>query len=327
LKEWCKKWVFQKECGEVSGFVHYQGRFSLKAKQRKHTLLSRMPWPEISISPTSCGNKDNDFYVTKLDTRVDGPWKDSDKVVFLPDHLKVDNWHPWQKVVIDSLPNKAGRHVNMVVDKTGNHGKSTLVGNLECNHLAVDIPFCNDHRDIMRMVMNQEKLGCYFVDMPRAVGKDKLRQLFAGIESIKNGYAYDDRYHFKKEYFQQPHVWVFSNCDPDISFLSVDRWKLWSINERMELVKYVDPNLEAKIAEQHAGALACSAEFYAQSAAERLLLNVDLVAVGLSSPVKPNVVQAIVMPEAALSPVGVPFVSSVTSSVTHLDRLSGCPTF
>jgi len=61
----------------------------------------------------------------------------------------------------------------------------------------------------------------------------------SGIETLKDGYAYDDRYHFKEEYFDCPQIWVFMNMVPDISMLSKDRWKLWVIKEgKLQTLEY-----------------------------------------------------------------------------------------
>lgn len=243
LKEHCKKWTFQLECGEETGWVHWQGRFSLKAKTRLATLKDRMPWPEVHLSPTSKCNQGNMFYVSKEDTRLDGPWMDTDKEIFIPDHLVINEFYPWEISIMEIMAEKPGRFVHAIICETGNKGKSTFVGNMCCRYLAQSIPFCNDYRDIMRMVMGLDKLGTYFIDMPRAIGKEKIRQFFAGVESIKDGYAYDDRYSFRQERFQQPHVFVFTNTWPDLTLLSADRWRFWSINEQLELTKVFHPRV------------------------------------------------------------------------------------
>ena len=74
LKDKCKKWVFQVEVG-ASGYKHYQGRVSLKVKSRKaFNMDCGVHW-----SVTSSDNMENDFYCVKDDTRVEGPYRDSDK--------------------------------------------------------------------------------------------------------------------------------------------------------------------------------------------------------------------------------------------------------
>ena len=83
-----------------------------------------------------------------------------------------------------------------------------------------------------------------FVDMPRAMGKEKLGGLYTAIEEIKGGYVYDERNHFVEWWYDSPRVWVFTNQKPDFSYLSKDRWCLWEINEKDELVPFTDSHKE-----------------------------------------------------------------------------------
>lgn len=76
LKQHCKKWCYQLELS-ASGSHHYQGRVSLKEKSRLAGLVKLWKGPHFSM--TSNENRTNNFYVEKTDTRIDGPWKDTDK--------------------------------------------------------------------------------------------------------------------------------------------------------------------------------------------------------------------------------------------------------
>jgi len=78
--------------------------------------------------------------------------------------------------------------------------------------------------------MDTEKKPLYIIDIPRALRKDQLFQFFSGIETLKDGYAYDDRYHFKEEYFDCPNIWIFMNTIPDLEYMSKDRWRFYEIH-------------------------------------------------------------------------------------------------
>lgn len=80
----------------------------------------------------------------------------------------------------------------------------------------------------------------YLFDLPKALKKEHLYQFFAGVEEIKNGYAYDDRYSFKEKYFDCPNIWIFTNTAPDRLMLSADRWRFWQIDDQMNLVPLND---------------------------------------------------------------------------------------
>lgn len=248
LKSWCvhfcKKWTFQLEKGEDTGKFHFQGRISLKNKTRLSTMIKTHLGFHWSI--TSNESKNNMFYVSKEETRMAGPWSDNDIAPkILPQH-KVDKWYPFQQSIIDSINSKFDtRTVNCLIDSNGNQGKSTLVGFLDQQKLACKIPFCNEFRDIMRLVMNKQDAfynvknsyyKCFFIDIPRAMKQDKLVGMYAAIESLKDGYVYDDRYSFRDMHFASPVVWVFTNTQPNISYLSADRWKFWYIDDSHHLL-------------------------------------------------------------------------------------------
>lgn len=228
LKQYCKSWCFQQEECPTTLKKHFQGRFSLKVKERISGAIKKFPGCSLSI--TCDENKDNNFYVTKEDTRIDGPWKDTDEQTYIPRQIReIKELRPWQQAVINSRDVFDTRTINIIVDKDGNNGKSVLKTWVGCKKLGRAIPFMNDYKDIMRMVMDTPKMPLYIIDIPRALRKDQLYQFFSGIETLKDGYAFDDRYSFKEAYFDCPQIWVFMNKMPEIESLSNDRWRIYEI--------------------------------------------------------------------------------------------------
>lgn len=235
-EKWAKKWCFQLE-ETKEGKLHWQGRFSLKVKERLNGVVKK--FPKCHLSVTSTANKGNMFYVMKEDSRVKGPFADTDEKIYVPrDIREIDELYPWQEKMIEMSKEYNARWVDVIYCPSGNKGKSTLCRWMQVYKLGRKLPFCNDFKDIMRMVMDMPTAPCYLIDMPRAVNKERLFQLYAGIEEVKSGYAYDDRYHFKEKIFDPPRVFVFTNTLPDENLLSKDRWKLWTINCEKELIKY-----------------------------------------------------------------------------------------
>lgn len=241
VKQWmranCKRWVFQQEIGDTTSYNHYQCRFSLLSKKRLSGMKTKISkeLPGSNVTPTSNPTHltGNEFYVTKEDTRVDGPWDDKNDInpLSIPTRFRdTPIWRPWQLTVLEliSLPPN-DRSVNLIVDSAGNNGKSFLTLWLMSRQQAARIPPQKDARDIMRMVMNMPTRSTYFIDLPRAISHRDHNSIFAAIEEIKNGYAYDDRYRFQEKLFDPPHVWVFTNTLPDISLLSRGRWITWEI--------------------------------------------------------------------------------------------------
>lgn len=223
----CKKWCFSLERGDETGYEHYQCRVSLKVKSRLNGVRSSFDLKEAHFSITTSSNHNNNFYVVKEDTRIGGPWKDDDP--YIPKQIRDIQLYSWQKKIVDSAKVWNTRTINVIIDLCGNIGKSTLGTYLTVHKLGRSLPPLNDFRDLMRIVMNTEKVKLYVFDIPRGLPKKYLGPLYSGIEKIKDGYAFDDRYSFKEEFFDCPNVWVFTNEPPDESLLSSDRWKVWEV--------------------------------------------------------------------------------------------------
>lgn len=237
-----KKWIFQLEEGEENGYLHYQGRFSLVKKVRPSTILNYFENKPNFVRPTCKEEAEKykrsgeAFYQTKEHTRKGGPWCDKDEVLYIPRQIReIKQLRPFQQQIIDDAGNWDTRTINMVYCPEGNKGKSLLVGYCRAYKIGRALPPVNDYKDMMRMVCDMPTAKMYLIDMPRSINKDRLYQFYAGVESLKDGFAYDDRYRYTEKVFDCPNIWIFSNRLPDMSLLSKDRWKIWKINDTFEL--------------------------------------------------------------------------------------------
>lgn len=238
LKEFCKKGVFSKELSPETEYLHYQGRVSLIKKLTIGQLIKATPvsLKGIHWSCTSNNCEDND-YVTKEYTRVDGPWNIDDEIDYIPKQIReIENLFDWQQEVINNLTIWDKRTINFIYCPDGNIGKSTLVGWIRAYKLGRALPPVNDYKDMLRIVCDLPTSNAYIIDMPRALKKDKLWGFYSAIETIKDGYAYDDRYRFREKIFDCPNIWIFSNIIPELKLLSADRWKIFTVvNGSLEL--------------------------------------------------------------------------------------------
>lgn len=269
LYQLSKSFVFQKEKGGENGYEHYQGRLSLRGKTTKSSLLNKfmkllkcgiedapnylMPTAEINVG------RNNFSYVMKEDTRIDGPWKDSDfdpgvQRLFIPDHLKsiMTKMRPFQQYIYDHRADKEPRLVNVLYNRDGNIGKSDLCDYLRITAGGFLVPPYNDFEKIIQSVCNYamdkgiREITPLMIDMPRAMAKDRLSQFYQAIETLKRGRLFDTRYHYVEYNINIPVVWVFTNTLPDQELLSMDMWKIWEVDDDFELIPYVpdDPDLD-----------------------------------------------------------------------------------
>lgn len=249
MKDFCKKWSFQIECGESSEYIHYQGAFSLIKKKRPGTLAKEVELffgkYFMHMEPVSSNNIDTfDVYSQKKDTRIQGPWTDiTEREIYVPIQYRGLQLRPWQALILAANTAFDFRHINWVYDEIGNRGKSTIAALMALHHGAIDMPPINDALlltqtlcDILVATKNRHP-GTIFIDLPRCASKERLYGILTAIEQIKKGHVEDLRYNYKHWWFDSPQVWVFSNTDIPASDLSADRWIRWVFNDRDELVR------------------------------------------------------------------------------------------
>lgn len=255
----CKKWVFQLEKGQ-NGYEHYQCRVSLLKKMRLSTaikvlrpvFLKGTTGLSFHISPTTnttvdlvdqdeCNGHENlnnrgFSYVMKEDTRVDGPWSDQEWLAPLPltrqlKYFMECELRPFQKKLMDLCKKNSGdRIIHYIIEEKGATGKSIMVEYLCYHRLAVQIPGLKSAEDIMQMCLCLGKnRSTYLIDLPRSMHKQNMFELYTGLESLKNGYAYDKRYSFRQMQIDRPNIICFSNHFPEIGAMSKDRWCLHRI--------------------------------------------------------------------------------------------------
>jgi len=266
LKRIAKKWAFQGELSEPTdahpeGYKHWQIRLSLIKKKKfgpLKTLLDKTLFKGANIKPTCATvaaemKKDADaFYVMKLDTRIEGegPYTDKDPAEPVATEvirfMQEQGLRPWQRHILESGKNNTQRErfriINIILDKRGDIGKSMITEYLEFKKVAEAVPsMFTEAQDYMQWVMGRPKLGMYIFDMPRSLPKKNLNQLYAAIECIKDGVAFDKRYRPQKERLERPIIWVFTNEPPNTNMLSRDRWRFWAVTPEHTLVRQDAP--------------------------------------------------------------------------------------
>ena len=245
-----KKWVFQKESGQTTGYEHYQCRISLHQRGywphvARMLAESGMPRAHISIT-TNLGVKRFDFYCMKTQTRIEGPWTDKDAKTE-PEFVPVQyaglekRLNPFQQRVWDSSDKQEWRRINLIIDPVGGIGKTTVASLMELHGRGIDMPPINDSQVLTQSLCNilstteNRDPKCILFDIPRACSKSALHGLFSAIEQIKKGKIYDTRYKYMAWWFNSPQIWVFTNCTIDSNLLSADRWQIWRVDAFKEL--------------------------------------------------------------------------------------------
>lgn len=236
LGSFCKKWCFQKEKGLESDLPHFQGQLSLKTKLRKAELVKAFH-PEWNIYwSVQQDESKSSIYVTKEDTRVDGPWSDKDVPAYVPRALRNLELKGWQQELRDALVQPGDdRTVHIVLDKAGGIGKSTFCKYMSINHRAFTMPgTIGRGEDLMKLVCNSLKgvppsqHVIFLLDLPRAINKNNWDQWCSVLEQLKNGHITDWRYQGENRWIEPPAVCCFTNSLPPPDLFTSDRWNIHS---------------------------------------------------------------------------------------------------
>jgi len=248
LKKNTELFVFQEEVGDETGRHHYQGCLRTLYRQRKSTLLNLFKKSfsgdkilNLTIIRMSGSWTENYAYCTKSETAVDGTLSQTPTlqeysgrdIVFLEND---ESHFPWQKkfaaelLIKGSTSFKSGddRTILWIQDSVGNSGKSKWV-----KYLCYSNPSCckvsfGTASQLRSSLITAGPHEAYLVDIPRTLGTDdSVESLLSALEDLKNGFITSSFYgKNSKLLFDPPTVVCFSNAEPPLNKMSLDRWSV-----------------------------------------------------------------------------------------------------
>lgn len=217
------KYAFQLEQGEETGYLHWQVRVKLKRGISESKIVKVLPG-HVTVTSNLGRNFD---YVQKDKTCVDKAYRyysGNPDVIAFRDVIGM-KLRQWQMNCWLAIMGESDREIVVVVDTNGCTGKSTFAKWLVYYHNAWEIFPCETSKEMMGQVIPgvEEGKDIFIFDLTRAEGETSSA-MWSAVEMIKDGRAYDTRYHDKRVYFPHPKVVVFTNTEPDREMLSRDRW-------------------------------------------------------------------------------------------------------
>lgn len=224
----CDKYIFQLERGESSGRLHMQCWLHKKEKARPNAfgaILGSNGCPGIEISASStAGIEALRRYAMKSETRVAGPWADTE--MYLGEDL-IKVLDPWQSAIQKTILMKPdSRKIYWFYDKIGGSGKSAFAKYMDFHHGVCSLTF-GDAKDLLHIVSEWKNKPAYFFDLSRSKGKTVcMGEIYQALESIKNGHFSSCKYQSSRVIMKIPHVICFSNYLPDFTALSMDRLQI-----------------------------------------------------------------------------------------------------
>jgi len=249
LSKNCSKFAFQVEKCKETGRLHLQGRLRLRNRVRIGglvVLVEQSPINGAHFSPTSSDQADRQTfsYAIKDDTRVEGPWTDANRPTPPPRcvrEMEKQGLFPWQETMLKICDVQKGdnpdmRSINVLINKEGKIGKTWVSIYAHFKGIAKYI-----QEDTAKSILGaaiDNPCHAYIIDLPRSLDRKKLKEIYYGIEKLKNGVLSDPRYRHRQIFIEMPCIWVMTNEMPDLGLLSDDRWKFWEVREdELELVE------------------------------------------------------------------------------------------
>lgn len=247
LTEFAKQWCFQQEQGLHAGKHHYQVRLILEEPQMTETLLTvfecrSMDRKDLTFAPESNKSLEQgglSFYVMKDESKVDGPWYDPTyspkrKHVYEGKDLEQIKTarYPFQQYIISMLEEEPDdRTMVWWYNRSGCGGKSKLMKYLRVTTNSCARIGLGSATQVKTSVIEKGAYRTYMVDLPRVRGSDERQQeLFSALEEIKNGWVESPMYGKHSELLMEPpHIHIFSNELPNLSYASMDRWRIYEI--------------------------------------------------------------------------------------------------
>ena len=237
------KYMFQEEKGEL-GTEHLQGFIHFSRKLRPLSLNlcgKRIHWEKMKGSI-----KENIIYCSKPEDRIGKCYYKGCKPFKPIITITEKKFYPWQKSVLDIIRNESSdRKIHWVWETAGNVGKSAFCKWLCIHECAI---LCSGRAKDMKYLITQmdaegSPTDLIVFDIPRS-RQNKLS--YVGMEEIKNGCFCSSKYETKMTIINSPCIVVFSNFQPQIERLSLDRWSVYKIIEN-QLVNQSAPILPPKM--------------------------------------------------------------------------------
>lgn len=216
-----EKYRFQEEMGE-SGTPHLQGNVyfkNAKTLTQIKQLNNRIHW-EKTRNP-----KKAFAYCGKTETRNGKTWEKG-----LPkkikDPLEGKILKDWQQEIMDIIKTEPDeRTVYWYWEENGKVGKSALVKHL-CLEKQAMLITGGSKRDMLYQISEREEPPeIIVINIPRSTRGIDL----SGIEEMKDGAFSSSKYKSGMYLMNPPHIFIFANYEPELDFLSVDKWVIKKI--------------------------------------------------------------------------------------------------
>lgn len=219
------KLVGQKEKG-ANGTEHYQGLVQYRHQVSFATLKAIHP----AIHWEGCKNLAAALkYVTKADTRVEGPWSMGWDIPEPIRTIEHSHLRTWQRVIDDILNGPVNdRAIYWLHESIGGVGKTAYCKYLAANRGALVLggKSADIKHGVASWLGRNRPLPIVVFHFTRTL-EDYIS--YEAIEAVKDGIFFSGKYESGMVVFNSPHILVLANFAPKQEKLSADRWRIGGI--------------------------------------------------------------------------------------------------
>lgn len=237
IKSFCsvsaKKWIIGQEIGE-QGTHHLQCYMSLHTKQRITALKKIEGFERCHFEEAKASWQENFKYCSKDEQYECFPAYARPRIA-KPIVLRIPDY-PWQSDIIRMVkePPTSDRKITWIYDEHGCGGKTTLMKYLFQQELCA-FTTGGKKTDIMNLMLNhKERLQldywCVCFNLTKDTNPEHVS--YTSMEMLIDGIVENHKFECSNFLIHTPHVIVFANILPAFHKLSIDRWDVYTIDDK-----------------------------------------------------------------------------------------------
>lgn len=222
LEKKCDVIVIGYETGSSGEKPHLQGYVEFSTKLRP---LSLGLYPDIHWEKAKGTREQNVRYCTKESLFYSKGIPTPPKDLFVEKGY-IHDPKPWQTAILDIIKSEPDeRTIHWFWERKGCIGKTIFAKHLILAHNALLVGGkASDAKMAIAQMTVKPKI--VLLTIPRCVEHIS----YTALEEIKDGVFFSAKYESGMVVFDNPHVIIFANREPDKSKLSADRWNVVEIN-------------------------------------------------------------------------------------------------
>lgn len=232
----CEFLIVGKEIAPTTGTPHLQGYMLFKNQRYKDSIEKLLKgyiiYPAKGTKEQNMAYNGKDLNYWIYEKKPKKKFRDilKDKV-FNKKYLNA-KFKDWQQKIINICESEPDpRKIYWIWESKGNTGKTFLSKYIAIKYKAIIAEGkANDiNNQVNTAIDNEIEPKLVIIDIPRCIKKNNIE--YATIERLKNGMLYSGKYEGGICFFEEPHIIIFSNDEPDYEQLSADRWEIIDLNK------------------------------------------------------------------------------------------------